>query len=151
MCPEMCVLQVRVMQVARAALQDEFDQLVSELEESQSSVAGLEGQVRQEGEKREGELTRCAGVIRDLQQQLEAAEERWNTTKLEVLGLHHDDVIEIISLAQSADKLSEVEQLAVEQERLGEAVRERDRIITQLQQDTACSLDQQHKETLREV
>ena len=83
-CPEMCVLQVKVMQVARTALQDEFDQLVSELEESQSSVAGLEGQVRQEGEKREGGLTRCADVIRDLQQQLEAAEERWNTTKLEV-------------------------------------------------------------------
>ena len=81
------------MQTARAALQDEFEQLVTELDTSQSSVAGLETRVREEGERRERELARCADVIRDLQKQLESAEEQWNTTRQEVMGLRHDDVI----------------------------------------------------------
>ena len=69
------------MQAARAALQSEFDRLVSELAVSRSSVEGLEEQVREEGER---EMARCANVISDLQQQLKATEKQWNHTQQEV-------------------------------------------------------------------
>ena len=72
------------MQAARAALQEEFDQLMAELESSQSSVAGLEAQVKEEEEKRETELAKCASVIRDLQIQLNTAEEMQNAARQEV-------------------------------------------------------------------
>ena len=72
------------MQTARTALQDEFEQLLSELEASQSSVASLEAQVRGEGERRGAELSQYADVIRDLQKQLECAEEQRNTARQEV-------------------------------------------------------------------
>ena len=82
------------MQTARAALQDEFDQLVSELETSQSSVTSLEAQVRREGERREKELARCADVIQELQQQLQSSEQQWNTARQEVyIRLHRNDII----------------------------------------------------------
>ena len=83
------------MQAARVALQDEFDQMVTELEISQSSVVSLEARVGGEGERREQELARCADVIQDLQKQLESAEAQWNTARQEVSGLHHYDIITI--------------------------------------------------------
>ena len=70
--------------MARTALQEEFEQLLSELEASQSSVASLETEVRGEGERREAELSRCADVIRDLRKQLESAEGQRNTARQEV-------------------------------------------------------------------
>ena len=72
------------MEAARVALQNEFDQLVAELETSQATVDSLEGRVREEGERRERELSRCANVIRDLQNQLRTAEERWSNSQQEV-------------------------------------------------------------------
>ena len=57
---------------------------MSELETSQATVDHLEGRVSEEGERREGELARCANVIRDLQQQLKSSEERWSSSREEV-------------------------------------------------------------------
>lgn len=73
------------MQAARKDLQEEFDRLVLELEGSQSCVLDLERQVRGEEEKREQELTRCADVINDLQQQLATTEQKWTDTEHEVV------------------------------------------------------------------
>ena len=83
------------MQAARTALQNEFDQLVSELETSQSSVASLEERVHEESDRREGELERSANVVRDLQQQLRTAEEHWKRGQEEV-WCHRGDVILVL-------------------------------------------------------
>ena len=72
------------MEAARVALQNEFDQLVAELETSQTTVDSLEGRLREEGERRERELSRCANVIKDLQTQLQTTEERWSRGQEEV-------------------------------------------------------------------
>ena len=75
------------MEASRAALQNEFDQLATELEASQTSVEQLERKVMEEGGRRQEELTTCAGVIRDLQQQLSTSEERWNSSRDEVFTM----------------------------------------------------------------
>lgn len=89
----MCLLQVAVMEGARAALQNEFEQLVVELETSQSTVERLEAKLQEEEDRREGELARCANVIRQLQQQLATAEEHWGNSREEVNLIHHHDII----------------------------------------------------------
>lgn len=76
--------QVAVMETARAALQNEFDQLLVELETSQSTVEGLEAKLQEEEDRRERELARCANIIRELQQQLATAEEHWSSSREEV-------------------------------------------------------------------
>ena len=72
------------MEGARTALQNEFEQLVVELETSQSTVEGMETKLQEEEDRREAELARCANVIRELQQQLATAEEHWSNSWEEV-------------------------------------------------------------------
>lgn len=80
-----CVCQqITVVEGARTALQNEFEQLVVELETSQSTVEGLEAKLQDEEDRREKELARCANIIRELQQQLSSAEEHWNSSQEEV-------------------------------------------------------------------
>ena len=72
------------MEGARTALQNEFEQLVVELETNQSTVEGMETKLQEEEDRREAELARCANVIRELQQQLATAEEHWSNSREEV-------------------------------------------------------------------
>ena len=60
---------------AREALQSEYENIVEELKSHETAMASLEEKIKEEGGKREEELSRCQKVIEELKQQLVDSEQ----------------------------------------------------------------------------
>lgn len=83
--------QVRTVEAAHDALQQEFDQVQLELESSEAMVGELEQELEEERRKGEEEVGRCEALIVELQGQLEASEEQCRTEKAKVGESHLEE------------------------------------------------------------
>lgn len=77
--------QVRTVESAREALQQELDHVLVDLESSEAMVGELEEELEEERKRGEEEVERCETLIAELQAQLEASEEQ-HTKEEEKVG-----------------------------------------------------------------